>query len=501
MRLLTLAGGRGPVDGHRRGLFHLLRAAGGPRLDAGARRLPLRRLLQQRQRPHRGVRGANTSAKNFSPAAARIGQRVNVPDLNGIDYDAPVGSYLTQAGEEIFLRAVPRSSTPSRRRSTKTRKTSTCAIPERVAKNYLSLSIANRTSAATRRREQARARGDEVPDGPGRTPRLGQHRYASCCTTSWPFDGQRPVPGCADAVAGRPPAPERRRRRGGRRRSAMTSSSDSPGRRKRAWPRRFDIVATLRVPAASSTAPAHWRGNARPVRTSSPASRARPPCSPVPSSTPPAGRSSAFPATIGDGALAFGVIAKEYHRAALQPAGGRAQQERKRGKLDHRVLLHEPEIGGRHTRPSRTGRRSSRRGSSSPSPPGWPRCCAPNNPKNAPPVYVSDGVRERHVLSRRSGSQAEDAVRKALASAARRPSGEHLRHPAQHQARARAKARSSRRRGTRSWPWPRRRACGRSGSPMPVVELALPIGQPAAVVAFTLDVGDDRARGTLRLLR
>jgi len=76
---------------------------------------------------------------DFDPAVRRIGERANVPGLDGIDYTAPVGSYWTPDREEVQL--VPYvdfgafvDAWEVAREDTNLQK------PARVAKNYLSVS-------------------------------------------------------------------------------------------------------------------------------------------------------------------------------------------------------------------------------------------------------------------------------------------------------------------------------------------------------------------------
>jgi hypothetical protein len=78
--------------------------------------------------------------KDADPARLRFGDPCNVPGLDGVDYGSPAGSYWTKDGEaEVFLMPVLRVNAfedafDRERSNTRMRE------PERVAKNYLSLS-------------------------------------------------------------------------------------------------------------------------------------------------------------------------------------------------------------------------------------------------------------------------------------------------------------------------------------------------------------------------
>ena len=71
----------------------------------------------------------------------RIGERINVPELNGYDYGAPMCSYVNRAREEVFV--IPYEDFDAFSEAFDTsRENLNLREPHRVAVNYLSLSVA-----------------------------------------------------------------------------------------------------------------------------------------------------------------------------------------------------------------------------------------------------------------------------------------------------------------------------------------------------------------------
>jgi hypothetical protein len=79
------------------------------------------------------------SNKEADPAHLRFGQPCNVPGLDGVNYEAPAASFWTSGGAEIFLMPV-RDARAFEQAFERERESIRVLEPERVAKNYFSLS-------------------------------------------------------------------------------------------------------------------------------------------------------------------------------------------------------------------------------------------------------------------------------------------------------------------------------------------------------------------------
>ena len=81
----------------------------------------------------------NHRRRDFSPSHARIGARMNVPQLDGFHYDEPVGYFVDRAGVEFFLAPYTDLGTLEDAFDT-ARVNLNLRPPRRVARNYASLS-------------------------------------------------------------------------------------------------------------------------------------------------------------------------------------------------------------------------------------------------------------------------------------------------------------------------------------------------------------------------